>query len=151
MLVRLALAAGAATCFVAGSMFMKPADGFGRLGPSLAVFACFAAGVTLDVLLVRMGDEVGPAVVLIVGLEVALSAVLASWLFGEPLSVQRICAIVLVLAGVLLLGLDTHGVPSGAPDIRPVGSAVEPLAQLGATGDAELRVHALQVGVDRAA
>ncbi len=147
MHVRLALAVGAAACFVAGSMLMKPASGFGRLVPTLGVFACFALGVTLDVLLVRAGDEVGPAVVLIVGLELVFSVLLAAWLFGEQLSPARIVAVVLVLAGMVALGLDVRHAPTGTPAVLPV----EPLAELGAAGDAELGVDALQVGVDRAA
>ena len=150
MPARLALALGAAACFAVGSLLMKPADGFARWAPTLGVFACFALGVTLDVLLVRAGGEVGPAVVVIVGLELVCSVLLASWLFGERLSAARVAAVVLVLAGTVLLVFDGGETPSGAPrgaDALPV----EPLTQLGASGDAELGVDALQVRVDRAA
>lgn len=140
MFVRLVLALGAASWFVAGSMFMKPAAGFTRLWPSVAVFACFAAGLVFDVVVVRVVGEVGATAVLIIGLEVVLAASFASWLYGERLSGTRMVAMALVLLGVLLLVIDASDTPS----------TIEPLAQRGAAGDAELHVDALEVGVDRA-
>lgn len=168
VIVRTALALGAAGCFVAGSMFMKPSAGFTRLWPSLAVFVCFAIGITLDVFLVRARGEVGSAVVLIVGLEAAFSAVIARWLFGEPFDRVRVLAMALVLAGVVLLEWQPAAA-TGRPPAPPARSArsdhpagatwrppagplpVEPVAQLGPARDAELRVHPLEVRVDRAA
>lgn len=147
MLARLALALCAALSFVAGSMLMKPAAGFTRMWPSVAVFGCFAAGLVFDVLLVRVGGEVGAAAVLTIGLEVVLAAVFANWIYDERFSGQRFVAVVLVAIGVLLLTFEASESPARPRDPSPV----EPFTQLRPARDAELRVDPLEVGVDRAA
>ncbi|MCB0997984.1 MAG: hypothetical protein R2713_13330 [Ilumatobacteraceae bacterium] len=150
MLLRLVLAVATAGCFVAGSMLMKPAAGFAHTTATLAVFACFALGVTLDLFLVHLRGEVGSAVVLIVGLEAAVSVVLARWLFGERVDLVRLVAVGLVLAGVALLEWRPgDGTPEASVAPGSHTGVVEPVAELGSSGDAELGVHPLQVRVDR--
>jgi multidrug transporter EmrE-like cation transporter len=152
VLVRLALSIGAAGWFVAGCMFMKPAAGMTRLGPTLAVFGCFAVGLVLDTILVRLGNDVGVAYTMVIGLEVVIAVVVASLLYDERVSGQRLVAVGLVVVGVVLLAVEHVPVatePTGASLRR--SSAVQPRAQLGTAGDAELAVDALEMGVDRAA
>ncbi len=146
MLCRLGLAFGSAAFFVAGSLLMRPAAGFSRLVPTLGVIGCYVVGVVLDMFLVRAGNEVGPAVVLVIGLEAAFTAVLAHWLYDERLNGVRVVALVLVMSGVLVLGWQ----PSEASEVRhPTPGAgplpVEPVAQLGSARDAELGVRALEM------
>jgi multidrug transporter EmrE-like cation transporter len=152
MAVRFALALGAAICFVAGCMFMKPAAGLTRLAPTLAVFACFAAGLVLDMLLVRTGGEVGSAYAVIVGLETVMAVALAAWLFDEAVTSRRALAIVLVILGVVLLATEapTEHTSAHAAAVAPV-SAIEPAAQLGASADPQLGVDPLEVRIDGAA
>jgi multidrug transporter EmrE-like cation transporter len=103
MVVRLALALGASAFFVTGSMLMKPAAGLTRLWPSVAVFAAFGAGLVLDILLVRAGDEVGTAFFLVIGLESTMVAILTRWLYHEPLTAGRVAAMALVVTGIMML------------------------------------------------
>jgi len=147
MVVRFALALGAATCFVAGCMFMKPAAGLTRLAPTMAVFACFAAGLVLDMLLVRTGGEVGAAYATIVGLETVMAVAVAAWLFDEAVTPRRALAIVLVILGVVLLASEAPAEHTAVASV----SAIEPDAQLGASADTQLGVDPLQVRVDGAA
>jgi small multidrug resistance pump len=148
MVVRILLAIGASVCFVTGSMFMKPSEGLTRLWPTVAVFAAFAAGLVLDIVLVRMGDGVAAAFFLVIGLESVLAVGLSSWLYSERITIGRTVAMALVLAGVLLLAAadghdgDAHGGGGSA------GS--QPFAQLGTVADTELGVDALEVGIDGA-
>lgn len=144
VLVRLGLALGASTCFVVGTLFMKPAAGLTRPGPTIAVFACFACGLVLDVLLVRVGGDLGGAALAILGTEAVLLIALAGWLYGEAITLRRVAALVLVMVGVLLA-------LAGEEDVASSPSPLEPRAQLRPAGDAELGVDPLQVGVDRAA
>lgn len=155
MVLRILLAIGASVFFVTGSMFMKPSEGLTRLWPSLAVFAAFAAGLVLDIVLVRLGDGVGTAFFLVIGLESVMAVGLAAVLYGERLTPGRCAAMALVLAGVLLLaatdGHDGDAADGAGGTHRPSSAAArQPLAELGAAADTELGVDALQVGVDRA-
>lgn len=173
MLLRVVLALAAAGCFVAGSMFMKPAAGFTNPLPSIAVFVCFGLAIVFDVHLVHLRGEIGSAVVLIGGLEATVAVFLARWLYDERLDPVKVLAIVLVLAGVVLLewrpGADVTAErapraerravsePATEPDPsastgRPVlpRRVVHPAAKLRPAGDAEFRVHPLQVRVDGA-
>jgi small multidrug resistance pump len=160
VLIRLVLALAAAGCFVAGSMFMKPAAGFTNFWPSVAVFFFFGLAIVFDVHLVHSLGEIGSAVVLIGGLEATVAVLLARYLFDERLDAVKVLAITLVLAGVVLLewrpGSDTAARHIGSSD-RPSAAAgphasrwiVQPAPELRAAGDAELRVHTLHVRVDR--
>lgn len=160
VLIRLVLAFAAAGCFVAGSMFMKPSAGFTNFWPSVAVFFFFAVAIVLDVHLVHSWGEIGRAVVLIGGLEATVAVFLARFLFDERLDAVKLLAITLVLAGVVLLewqpGADTASDHVGSSN-RPSAAAgphasrwiVQPAPEFRAAGDAELRVHTLQVRVDR--
>jgi multidrug transporter EmrE-like cation transporter len=97
------LAIGAAASFTVGGLMMKPAAGMSRLAPTLAFFALFLLGAACTALLVHRGGEVGPAYLIVVGIESVLAFGLSVALFGETLDVQRVTAVGLLLAGTLLL------------------------------------------------
>lgn len=107
MVMRLVLGLCAAGCFSGGSLFMKASAGMSRLWPTLAVFGLFAIGIVVNIALVRAGDEVGPAVMIVIGFETLLGFVLAAMLFGEDLSTTRVLAVALVLVGILLLSAES--------------------------------------------
>lgn len=151
MVLRILLAIGASVFFVTGSMFMKPSEGLTRLWPSVAVFAAFAAGLVLDIVLVRLGDGVGTAFFLVIGLESVMAVALASMLYGERLTLSRCAAMALVLMGVLLLAAaDGHDGDAAGSSGDPLSATGQPVAQLGAAADTELGVDPLQVGIDGA-
>lgn len=129
MVPRILLAIGASACFVAGSLFMKPAAGFTRLWPSVAVFVCFALGILLDVYLVRSLGDVGPAVILIGGLEATFTVLMARWIYDESLDARRVAAMALVLSGVALL--DWHPKAAAEAD-RPTSHTLAHAALQGA-------------------
>jgi multidrug transporter EmrE-like cation transporter len=108
---------------------MKPAAGFTRLGPSIAVFVCFALGILLDVYLVRSLGDVGPAVILIGGLEATFTVLMARLLFDESLDARRVAAMALVLSGVALL--DWHPKAAAEAD-RTISRSVTQAALHGA-------------------
>ena len=71
-------------------------------------------------------------------------------LFGERVDLVRLVAVGLVLAGVALLEWRPgDGTPEASVAPGSHTGVVEPVAELGSSGDAELGVHPLQVRVDR--
>lgn len=98
-----ALALVAAGCFTGGGLLTKPADGLSRLWPTLAMLGLFVLGAACLALLVQLGGEVGSAYLIVIGLEAVLAFVLAAILFGERVTILRSFAVLLVLAGTVLL------------------------------------------------
>ncbi len=89
---------------VAWAVSMKYAQGYSRLGWSLASLLLLAAfvyllGRALAVL------PVGTAYAVWTGIGAAGTALLGIWLFGESMSLWRFGGILLVLAGIVLLKL----------------------------------------------
>lgn len=97
------LAVAASGCFTAGGLLMKPAAGLTRLAPSAAVFVLFVLGAACLARLVHLGGEVGPAYLVVVGLETVLAFALGAALFGEALTGTRLVAVALVFGGTAIL------------------------------------------------
>lgn len=97
------LSATSAACFAGGGLMMKPSAGFSRVWPSLAVGVLFVAGTVLLAVTVHATGEVGPAYLAIGALETLLVFTLGVLLFDDQLSGVRVVAVVLVLAGSVLL------------------------------------------------
>ncbi len=103
----LALASAAALSFALGGLLMKPAYGLSRPVPSLALFALFAVGTACLALSVHRGGEVGPAYLIVIGMEALLAFGLSVAIYGEPITAGRLAAVVLVLSGTAILGLSS--------------------------------------------
>jgi quaternary ammonium compound-resistance protein SugE len=101
------LALSAASCFAAGGLLMKPAEGLSRLGPTLAMVMLFMVGACCLTMVVHRGGAVGPAYLVVVGLETVLVFMLAVAVFGESVTADRLLALVLVLTGTTLLARGT--------------------------------------------
>jgi small multidrug resistance pump len=99
----LILAATAALCFTVGGIFMKTSDGLTKLWPSMAVYALFAVGATLNAILVKKGGELGPAYLIVVGIEAILAFLFGVVLFKESASLVRIGGVALIFFGLVLL------------------------------------------------
>lgn len=92
----------AALSFTLGGYFMKYADGFSSLLPSLLVLALFGLGATLQTFAMRQ-QEMTTLYVIVLGVE-AISALLLGTLFlGEALTWQKVVGGVIVCAGILIL------------------------------------------------
>jgi multidrug transporter EmrE-like cation transporter len=104
--MHLILAVAAALCFTVGGIFMKTSDGLTKLWPSVAVYALFAVGATLNAILVKRSGELGPAYLIVVGIEAILAFVLGVVLFKESASLARIAGVTLIFFGLVLLRAD---------------------------------------------
>jgi multidrug transporter EmrE-like cation transporter len=98
-LLELALAS---VCFAVGVIFMKWSDGVSRLGPAAVFFGLFLAGAALQALAMRRVD-LGVAYIVVLGLEAVLASVFSAFLLGERWPPERIAAVALIVAGIVLL------------------------------------------------
>jgi quaternary ammonium compound-resistance protein SugE len=89
---------------VAFALSIKPADGFSRLWPSVAVIAFGAISV---VLLSKTLDRlpIGTAYAAWTGIGSVGTVLLGIVLFGEPVTTARIACLALIIAGVAGLRL----------------------------------------------
>jgi multidrug transporter EmrE-like cation transporter len=92
----------ASVCFAAGGIFMKLSDGVSRPLPSVAFLLLFLLGAVLQAVALRRAD-LGVVYIAVLGLEAALTLVFSVLLFHENLSFARVLAVLLIVAGVLLL------------------------------------------------
>ncbi len=101
----LLLIASAALAFAIGGIFMKLSVGLSRLGPSVWLFLCFAAGAICQTLALRRSD-LGVAYLFVLGLEAVLTFVFGVWFFREACSLTKIAGVAAVVIGILLLHAD---------------------------------------------
>ncbi len=120
MTSRIVLALLAASCFTGGALLMKPAAGLSRLWPTLGVFGLFVVGAAINVVLVRIGDAVGPAALAVIGAETVLAVVVSALVYGERLTPTRLAALSLVLIGVVILSAEQ---PTSSTGEEPLTTA----------------------------
>lgn len=89
---------------VLGTVFMKLADGFSKLWPSVLVFVCYGTCLAFLVLVLKK-MEVGIAYAIWAGLGTALIAIIGFIWFEEPVTIPKIISILLIIAGILGLEL----------------------------------------------
>jgi small multidrug resistance pump/quaternary ammonium compound-resistance protein SugE len=104
--IKILLSITAALFFALGGMLMKPSEGLTRLWPSAGVFALFAVGAALNIVLVRMGEDVGPAYLAVAGAETVVALFLAWLIYGERIGSMRLGAALLISIGVVVLAAD---------------------------------------------
>jgi small multidrug resistance pump/quaternary ammonium compound-resistance protein SugE len=133
--IKILLAATAALCFAGGGMLMKPSEGLTRLWPSVGVFALFALGAALNIVLVRIGEDVGPAYLAVAGAETVVALFLAWLIYGERVGASRLGAAALITVGVVILSADPGRKDAGAESVTPeratAGVGVPDLPTLG--------------------
>lgn len=89
---------------VLGTVCMKYANGFTRLGPSLLAFACY--GLSLAALVIVLKNmPVSVAYAIWAGLGTALIALIGILCFREPLSPARLVSLALIVVGIVGLEL----------------------------------------------
>lgn len=92
----------AALCFTFGGVYMKASPGLTRVWPSVLMSLLFLAGAALQALVMRQ-EDISVAYTSVLGLEALLALAGGALLFGEAISELRLCAVVLIVTGVVLL------------------------------------------------
>ena len=92
----------AALSFTLGGYFMKYADGFSRLTPSMLVLVLFCLGATLQTFAMRQ-QEMTSVYIIVLGVEAISAFTLGTLLLGETLTWQKLVGGVVVCVGVMLL------------------------------------------------
>ena len=115
----LGMAVLAALAFTIGGVFTKLSQGFTQPLPSLVVLALFAIGAALTALAIHVRGELGPAYLIVLGLEAVLAFVFGATLFGEHPNLGRVLGLALLVSGMVLL----EGRASSSQDAeRPQGA-----------------------------
>ncbi|MGE5243724.1 MAG: DMT family transporter [Betaproteobacteria bacterium] len=100
--MQLVLASLAAFCFTLGGVFMKHAEGLRNATPTALFLLLFGVGAAVQSLAMR-GAELTTTYLIVLGLEAALAVAFGMLLFAEPMTVRKLCAIVLIVGGIALL------------------------------------------------
>jgi multidrug transporter EmrE-like cation transporter len=102
---RLLILCAAALLYVVGGLAMKSSRSLTALWPTLAIYAAFVGGATLQTLGMS-GARMGNTYVVVLGLEAILAIGCAAVFLKEHVSVPQLCGAALVLVGVAILELS---------------------------------------------
>lgn len=117
------LAIGAAGAFTASGVLMKASHGLTRWLPTVGLIVLAMCGASLNALAVHRGGELGPAYLMVVGVETVLAFGLGVVLFGERTSPSRLFAIALILGGSVMLTATERSSDEAAP-LEPTAEVV---------------------------
>lgn len=92
----------AAMLFAVGGLCMKSSQGLTHWLPSVGVFACFCTGAAIQTLAMRR-SEMGATYVFVLGLEAVAAFALGSVFLHERVTWSKSAALVLIVAGIVLL------------------------------------------------
>jgi small multidrug resistance pump len=90
---------------VIATSLLKSTEGFTKLWPTVAVLAGYAAAFAALAWAIRQDLPVGVAYAMWSGLGTAAIVAIGVVFLGEPVSVQKVAGVVLVIGGVALLNL----------------------------------------------
>jgi multidrug transporter EmrE-like cation transporter len=99
------MSCAAAITFSIGGIFMKLSLGLSQPFFSAMIFVCFAFGVIIQTLVIAK-TELGSSYISILGLEAVITLLFSIGLFKEGISWMKVCGLVAILAGVILLRSD---------------------------------------------
>ncbi len=102
-LLYLGMTVAAALAFTIGGIFMKLSQGFTHPLPSLAMLGLFAIGAALLTLSIEIRGELGPAYLVVLGLEAVLAFAFGTMLFGEDADPGRLLGLGLLIVGMILI------------------------------------------------
>lgn len=91
---------------VLGTLYMKKADGFTKLLPSILVFVFYALALGCLVMVLKKMGEVSVVYAVWASAGTALIAVIGMIWFKEPVTPLKIASIVLIVLGILGLELS---------------------------------------------
>lgn len=117
----LGMMVAAALAFTIGGIFMKLSQGLTQPLPTLAMLGLFAIGAALLTLSIDVRGELGPAYLVVLGLEALLAFAFGALLFGEQANVPRLAGLALLITGMILIEMSTSGpepVATGVADQR---------------------------------
>ena len=100
----LLLLVAASVAYAVGGLFMKASSGVTRVGPALGFLALFILGALAQARGMRDAD-MSASYVFVLGVEAVVAVLLGTLYLREPLTLSRLVAIVLVVAGVAWLRL----------------------------------------------
>lgn len=112
------LMVAAALAFTVGGVFMKWSQGLTQTLPTLAMLGLFAVGAILLALSIDVRGQLGPAYLIVLGLEAILALALGAILFGEHATPPRLLGLGLLIIGMILIEATSGPEPSAA---RPAG------------------------------
>ena len=93
----------AALAFTIGGIFMKLSQGLTHPLPSLAMLGLFGLGAALLTLSIEVRGELGPAYLVVLGLEAVLAFAFGTMLFGEDANPGRLLGLGLLIVGMILI------------------------------------------------
>ena len=93
----------AALAFTIGGVFMKLSQGLSQPLPTLAMLGLFALGAALLTLSIDVRGELGPAYLVVLGLEAVLAFAFGAMLFGEHANGARMLGLALLVVGMILI------------------------------------------------
>jgi multidrug transporter EmrE-like cation transporter len=102
-MVYFAMAVAAALAFTIGGAFMKMSHGFSQPLPSFVMIALFVLGAILLTLSIEARGELGPAYLVVLGLEAIMAFAMGAMLFGEHPDVGRLIGLALLIIGMILI------------------------------------------------
>jgi small multidrug resistance pump/quaternary ammonium compound-resistance protein SugE len=119
------MAVAAALAFTVGGIFMKYSQGLTQPLPSLAMLGLFGLGAALLTLSIELRGELGPAYLVVLGLEAVLALAFGAMLFGEHPNNGRLFGLALLIVGMILIETGSAEASSDeAP--RPAGAHARP-------------------------
>ncbi len=95
----------AALAFTVGGVLMKAAGGLRPSSATVAFLTLFAVGAALQAQALR-GAPLGATYVVVLGLEAALALAFGTLFFGEPVTVHKLAAVLLIVGGIALLRIQ---------------------------------------------
>jgi multidrug transporter EmrE-like cation transporter len=112
----LGMMVSAALAFTIGGIFMKLSQGLSQPMPTLAMLGLFAIGAALLTLSIDARGELGPAYLVVLGLEAVLAFAFGAMLFGEQANGARVLGLALLVVGMILI---EGGAVSASSDREP--------------------------------
>ena len=118
----LGLMVAAALTFTIGGVFMKWSQGLTQPLPTLAMIILFVIGAGLLTLSIDVRGQLGPAYLIVLGLEAVLALAFGAFLFGENASPPRLFGLALLIVGMILIEVTASPEPAEASSPDPLAS-----------------------------
>ena len=92
----------AAVSYSIGGYYMKLSNGLTNFAPSAMVFALFVLGAGFQTVAMR-GSTMVATYIIVLGLEAATAFLLGALFLKEPISLLKLCGILVVIIGIAIL------------------------------------------------
>ncbi len=119
----LGMAVAAALAFTVGGVFMKLSQGLTQPLPTLAMLGLFGLGAALLTLSIDARGELGPAYLVVLGLEAVLAFAFGAMLFGEHANLGRFVGLGLLVAGMILIEVGAASASTETEGATPAAAS----------------------------